>query len=195
MEDFVTWVDTSKLKRTIMQYNDEVGAALPCAFYSGAYRFRSSTTSTCYDCCSSRTLQRARVRLALCLAVFRLLACHPSIDLSRSRRYLPPPYHPPPLLLRAVPRTRVVSYHFGGVGTAVLPNLVGVGHGATAIHPILVLLTSQVSRHLRALRPYAPPVLCLAESERYFPDVTHPTLIRKRSQASYPIGSLSTPDY
>ena len=25
MEDFVTWVDTSKLKRTIMRYNDEVG--------------------------------------------------------------------------------------------------------------------------------------------------------------------------
>ena len=24
MEDYVTWVDTSKLKRTIMQYNDEV---------------------------------------------------------------------------------------------------------------------------------------------------------------------------
>lgn len=24
MEDFVTWVDTSKLKRTIMRYNDEV---------------------------------------------------------------------------------------------------------------------------------------------------------------------------
>jgi U3 small nucleolar ribonucleoprotein protein IMP3 len=24
MEDFVTWVDTSKLKRTIMAYNDEV---------------------------------------------------------------------------------------------------------------------------------------------------------------------------
>lgn len=24
MEDFVTWVDTSKLKRTVMQYNDEV---------------------------------------------------------------------------------------------------------------------------------------------------------------------------
>lgn len=24
MEDFVTWVDTSKLKRTIMTYNDEV---------------------------------------------------------------------------------------------------------------------------------------------------------------------------
>lgn len=25
MEDFVTWVDTSKLKRTVMRYNDEVG--------------------------------------------------------------------------------------------------------------------------------------------------------------------------
>jgi hypothetical protein len=24
MEDFVTWVDTSELKRTIMRYNDEV---------------------------------------------------------------------------------------------------------------------------------------------------------------------------
>jgi hypothetical protein len=24
MEDFVTWVDTSKLKRTVMRYNDEV---------------------------------------------------------------------------------------------------------------------------------------------------------------------------
>jgi hypothetical protein len=24
MEDFVTWVDTSKLKRTILAYNDEV---------------------------------------------------------------------------------------------------------------------------------------------------------------------------
>lgn len=24
MEDFVTWVDTSKLKRTIAKYNDEV---------------------------------------------------------------------------------------------------------------------------------------------------------------------------
>lgn len=24
MEDYVTWVDTSKLKRTIMTYNDEV---------------------------------------------------------------------------------------------------------------------------------------------------------------------------
>ena len=45
MEDFVTWVDTSKLKRTIMQYNDEVRfnllyftAALPPSI---AGRFRS----------------------------------------------------------------------------------------------------------------------------------------------------------
>lgn len=28
MEDFVTWVDTSKLKRTIMAYNDEVSIFL-----------------------------------------------------------------------------------------------------------------------------------------------------------------------
>ena len=28
MEDFVTWVDTSKLKRTIMRYNDEVSSRL-----------------------------------------------------------------------------------------------------------------------------------------------------------------------
>lgn len=28
MEDFVTWVDTSKLKRTIMKYNDEVCSLL-----------------------------------------------------------------------------------------------------------------------------------------------------------------------
>ena len=28
MEDFVTWVDTSARKRTIMKYNDEVGLQL-----------------------------------------------------------------------------------------------------------------------------------------------------------------------
>ena len=32
MEDFVTWVDTSKLKRTIMAYNDEVRASAPPLF-------------------------------------------------------------------------------------------------------------------------------------------------------------------
>ena len=26
MEDYVTWVDTSKLKRVVMEYNDEVGS-------------------------------------------------------------------------------------------------------------------------------------------------------------------------
>lgn len=30
MEDFVTWVDTSKIKRKIMKYNDKVGV-LMCA--------------------------------------------------------------------------------------------------------------------------------------------------------------------
>ena len=29
MEDFVTWVDTSKLKRTVMAYNDEVSLRIP----------------------------------------------------------------------------------------------------------------------------------------------------------------------
>ncbi len=33
MEDFVTWVDTSKLKRTIMAYNDEV-RSLPLLLFS-----------------------------------------------------------------------------------------------------------------------------------------------------------------
>ena len=48
MEDFVTWVDTSKLKRTIMQYNDEVfsGIFYLCSFSDSMY---SWTTSTCCD--------------------------------------------------------------------------------------------------------------------------------------------------
>jgi U3 small nucleolar ribonucleoprotein protein IMP3 len=29
MEDYVTWVDTSKLRRTVMSYNDEVRIPLP----------------------------------------------------------------------------------------------------------------------------------------------------------------------
>jgi ribosomal protein S4 len=32
LEDFVTWVDTSAKKRTIMKYNDEVSLALPSLF-------------------------------------------------------------------------------------------------------------------------------------------------------------------
>lgn len=177
-----------------MQYNDEVGAVLICAFYSGAYRPLSSTTSTCYDRCSSCMPQRARVRLARCLAVFRLLACHPSIGLSRVRRYLPPSYHP-----AAASAARRTSH----VGCPI--PLRGSRNSSAAkpcrrrsrrhSNPSDPGATSQVARNLRALRPYAPSVLCLAEPEGYFPDVSHPTLIRKRSQASYPIGSLSTPDY
>ncbi len=34
MEDFVTWVDTSKLKRTIMRYNDEVSGRRRLRSYS-----------------------------------------------------------------------------------------------------------------------------------------------------------------
>lgn len=33
MEDFVTWVDTSKLKRTVMQYNDEVSCSIPSLLF------------------------------------------------------------------------------------------------------------------------------------------------------------------
>lgn len=44
MEDYVTWVDTSKLKRTIMQYNDEV-FALPCR-QSLSLIFLSSSLTT-----------------------------------------------------------------------------------------------------------------------------------------------------
>ena len=51
MEDFVTWVDTSKLKRTVMAYNDEVCISF---MFSMSYRmiecvFSSSMTSTCYN--------------------------------------------------------------------------------------------------------------------------------------------------
>ena len=52
MEDFVTWVDTSKLKRTIARYNDEV-----CMLFSVCERNTeprlflpsSSTISIYYD--------------------------------------------------------------------------------------------------------------------------------------------------
>ena len=52
MEDFVTWVDTSKLKRTIMQYNDEVRFNLLCFHCSLtsqlAGRFRSFVSRVTY---------------------------------------------------------------------------------------------------------------------------------------------------
>ena len=50
MEDFVTWVDTSKLKRTIAKYNDEVCIS----FFQDvdeilSYLPPSLTISICYD--------------------------------------------------------------------------------------------------------------------------------------------------
>jgi U3 small nucleolar ribonucleoprotein protein IMP3 len=47
MEDFVTWVDTSKLKRTVMAYNDEVSPSVtsPISLLTGS----SSTTSICCE--------------------------------------------------------------------------------------------------------------------------------------------------
>jgi hypothetical protein len=48
MEDFVTWVDTSKLKRTIMQYNDEVRFNL-FYFHSGLTPVNSWTISIFYN--------------------------------------------------------------------------------------------------------------------------------------------------
>lgn len=56
MEDFVTWVDTSKLKRTVMRYNDEVRAAVlrchPCLL-------------TVFPSYSARRLRPPLVRAAL----------------------------------------------------------------------------------------------------------------------------------
>lgn len=51
MEDFVTWVDTSKLKRTIMKYNDEASYqySILDLFYTELWLSLSWTTSTCYS--------------------------------------------------------------------------------------------------------------------------------------------------
>ena len=49
MEDFVTWVDTSKLKRTIMRYNDEVSRIRTCEVWVVPYSCSSWTISTCSD--------------------------------------------------------------------------------------------------------------------------------------------------
>ena len=50
MEDFVTWVDTSKLKRTIMNYNDEVHPHNPLSFHSHlTHTFSSLTTSISFN--------------------------------------------------------------------------------------------------------------------------------------------------
>lgn len=42
MEDFVTWVDTSKVKRTVMTYNDEVRPSRPHANCSLEQPLRST---------------------------------------------------------------------------------------------------------------------------------------------------------
>ena len=62
MEDFVTWVDTSKLKRTIAKYNDEVCIL----FFRGtdetlSYIPSSSTISICYDVASHLAIPRRQL--------------------------------------------------------------------------------------------------------------------------------------
>lgn len=47
MEDFVTWVDTSKIKRTVMNYNDEVSGVKRSWWIS--YTRNSLMTLTCCD--------------------------------------------------------------------------------------------------------------------------------------------------
>ena len=49
----MTWVDTSKLKRTIMRYNDEVYISRSIALVRRAHTLLSSTTSTCCDTIAS----------------------------------------------------------------------------------------------------------------------------------------------
>lgn len=49
MEDFVTWVDTSKIKRTVMNYNDEVsGDKLSCFISYNATSLMTLTSSNLY---------------------------------------------------------------------------------------------------------------------------------------------------
>ena len=76
MEDFVTWVDTSKLKRTIMRYNDEVGCI-----------FRNIILN------SSRSHPFLARRFRLALMFYTSIRWHSSCT-SRHRATLPPPYAP-----------------------------------------------------------------------------------------------------
>lgn len=71
MEDFVTWVDTSKLKRTVMAYNDEV-----CP--SATFPVSSLTTysSTISICCEPSLLSACRARFASPLPMPSLLVCY-----------------------------------------------------------------------------------------------------------------------
>ena len=50
MEDFVTWVDTSKLKRTVMRYNDEVSDSPPLSIETWIFKTSSSSMiSICFE--------------------------------------------------------------------------------------------------------------------------------------------------
>ena len=67
MEDFVTWVDTSKLKRTIMRYNDEVSRIRTCEAWVVPYSCSSWTISTCSDALLSNL-----VLLVPCVSLYLL---------------------------------------------------------------------------------------------------------------------------
>ena len=75
MEDFVTWVDTSKLKRTVMKYNDEVCSQV----FLNSIPFHSK-------------ISPAR-RFRLALMFYTSIRWHSSCT-SRHRATLPPPYAP-----------------------------------------------------------------------------------------------------
>ena len=66
MEDFVTWVDTSKLKRTIMNYNDEVHPPNPLSFHSHlTHTFSSLTTSISFNPLPKNSTECASPPIAL----------------------------------------------------------------------------------------------------------------------------------
>src|ERR1700733_1848294 len=83
MEDFVTWVDTSKLKRTIMKYNDEVG--IPDNFLihiapADAISLPSLTTSTSFS-------QRHAPSPLICSLVYSYRIGSSSLGITCARKY------------------------------------------------------------------------------------------------------------
>ena len=83
MEDFVTWVDTSKLKRTVMAYNDEVSPFLSsmilltgpssttsiCCESSLLYVSWKTCKSTCYPCPMADFARKCTSVSTLCCSV------------------------------------------------------------------------------------------------------------------------------
>lgn len=68
MEDFVTWVDTSARKRTIMKYNDEVGSERGVIQDRDEKKIGANDSSTISTCCrfaSGKRLRRPPVVFAL----------------------------------------------------------------------------------------------------------------------------------